>query len=63
MIEFSNHLRYTAVTNLKWCILWRHAPLRVHGCHEPYMVRGAPRVIRTPDLRIRSPKRAIFLTP
>ena len=28
---------------------------RVHGCHEPYMVRGAPSPARTGDLRIRSP--------
>jgi hypothetical protein len=38
-----------------WCKIWRRAPCKVHGSHEPYVVRGAPRVIRTPDLRIRSP--------
>ena len=34
---------------------WRRAACKVHGSHEPHVVRGAPRVIRTPDLRIRSP--------
>jgi hypothetical protein len=50
------HLRCTAATNPTWYLIYgalNH--VRFRASHVPYVVHGAPRVIRTPDLRIRSP--------